>query len=64
MLSLSFFDLAQCHVARTFLTKIFLTMYPKVMLVEFFSADLVDVSCPLVDVANASFADCEGKVWK
>ena len=26
------------------------------------SADLADVSCPVVDVANASFADCEGKV--
>ena len=28
------------------------------------SADLADVSCPLVDVSNASFADCEGKVFK
>jgi len=25
------------------------------------AADLADVSCPLVDVSNASFADCEGK---
>ena len=32
------------------------------MKLSYKSADLADVSCPVVEVANASFADCEGKV--